>query len=81
MPNFRRTRSNCRSFIWRDVFAVNQHFAGVGFQQPDQMFEQNAFAAPAAPDDDRPIRRFQCAIHAVQDGLRAELLLTGALQS
>ena len=67
MPNFRRTRSNCRSFIGHDVFAVNQHLARIRLQQADEMLEQNAFAAAAAPDDDDRFAVFNPKTHAVQN--------------
>ena len=72
MPNFRRTRSNWRSFIGHDVLAVNQHLAGVRLQQADEMLEQNAFAAAAAPDDGDRFAVFNPKADVVENVLRAE---------
>jgi len=54
------------SFVHKlDVLAVNQHFAGIRLQQADEVLEQNAFAAAAAPDDDDGFAAFNPKADAV----------------
>jgi hypothetical protein len=61
------------AFVHRhDVLAVNQHLARVRLQQADEVLEQNAFAAAAAPDDDDRFAVFNPKADAVEDFVRAE---------
>ena len=59
----------------RDAFAFDEHVAGFGTDQPDQMFEQNALAAAAAADDDHRLAFFNAQVHAVQHAMRSEAFL------
>src|SRR5207244_3967992 len=58
-----------------DVLTVDQDVAGIGFHQPDEVFEQDAFAAAAAADDGDGFAAFDLETDAFQDALRAEVLL------
>src|SRR5665213_236289 len=55
-----------------DIFTVNEHFARVRLQQADDVFEQNTFAAAAAPDDGDGFAAFDAKAHAVENFLRAK---------
>jgi len=60
----------------RDVLPGDQHLAGIRLQQTDQMLQQNALAAAAAPNDDHGFALFNDKGNAVQDRSLAEALLS-----
>ena len=58
-----------------DVFIVNQHLAGVGLQQANQMLEQDALAPAAAANDDDRLAFFNAKPDAFQNQIRTKALL------
>jgi hypothetical protein len=54
-----------------DVLAVDEYLPGVGLEQSDQMFEQDAFAGTRATEDHMRLSGGNAHAHAPQDLLRA----------
>ena len=64
------------AFIQRhNIFAFDQHFAGIGFEQGNQMLEQDAFAAATAADNDDRFAFFNAKADAFENRIGTKTLL------